>query len=363
MKTAIVTAYDPLDFGNRLQNYAMHVLLSELGLECETLVPKQNKKTPFRKRKEQAARELFASDPLEAQTRSPGIIRQIRFEDFEEQYLPVRKPDTLTFGPQIAAEYRWIVTGGDGVWDPHARINLGKTENNLLAFARSGQRICLAPTVETDRIPDHMYKLYHEQWNRFPWLNVRSREDARLIHTVTGRDALLMEDPILLVDPSVWRSVMAPLPGMEEQDQSCLAWITDPAALPEHPEELWGVDADQICWLGCRESGAASTAGPRELLYLMQQATAVMTDSYFGAVLALALGKPFFFLRTAGNGQLVQERKVRDMLQIRDVSWTEASHGIRVSGGAKETAESLARKKESMDLLRQMFRLETEKTG
>lgn len=37
LRIAIITIYS-MNFGNRLQNYAVHRLLSDMGAECETLV-------------------------------------------------------------------------------------------------------------------------------------------------------------------------------------------------------------------------------------------------------------------------------------------------------------------------------------
>lgn len=363
MKTAIVTCYDPQNFGNRLQNYAIHAVLSELGLECETLVPRQNQKTAFRKRRERAVRNLYDTNPLEAQTGSPGIVRQIRFEMFEQQHLPVRLLEGLAFTPAVAGDYRWIVTGGDGVWDPNRLANLGKMEHNLLSAARSAQRICMAPSAVEEELPEHMREVYHEQWIRFPWLNVRTAEDAALIRRVTGRDASVMEDPILLADPACWQAVMEPLPGFEEEQPYCLAWFTDREAMPENPEalalRLMPEGPEKVYCLGCEEQMPLCTAGPGQLLYLMQRAAMVMTDSYYGAVFAMILGKPFAFCGRGG----AEEAPVRRMLQLRNAPCGTEEDCLWVSGPVLPTGESLARKKESLDLLREMFRLERQGTG
>lgn len=360
MKTGIVTLYNPSDYGNRLQNYAMHRILSELGLECETLVPRQHKKTQYRRRRENAVRELYHKDPAEAQMKSPAITRQIRFEEFENRHLPVRKLNTLNFSQELAEEYRWLVTGGDRVWDPWLRDNLGKMDNNLLAFGQSRQRRCMSPSVAADSLPEHLRHQYHSQWSRFPWLNVRFPEDARLIRGITGREAEILPDPVLLIDPAHWQALMRPLPDFNEQEPFCLIWMGDNTEITGETDkrigELTGNTSMRRYFLGNRGEAPVSAAGPLEFLYLVKNARTVVTDSYFGVVFAVIFGKPFVYTvphETCSADTCAVTRQVTSTLELLKVPYI----AVKDCLWASEFAAVFPERARSIDLLKKMFHL------
>ncbi len=368
MKTGIVTTYDPRDYGNRLQNFAMHTILSELGLDCETLIPRQNRKTQYRRKRESHIRKLYHADPAEAQKTSPEITRQIRFEAFEKQYLPSRKLDTVAFSTDLARDYKWIVTGGETVWNPWIRGNLGKIDNQLLGFARSGQRVCMAPSVAAEVVPEHLRQTYHDRWVKYPRLNVRFPEDARLIRELTGREADILLDPVLLVDSKHWQALMRPLPDFEAQEGTCLVWFRKRSAIPEEAESrisafLAGEECPR-CFLGTRGEGPAFTAGPEEFLYLLNESRVVVTDAYYGVVFALIFGKPFVFCpdsRAYPPGQLTQKQQVESLLRQLKIPCFGSGECLWASETALGTDTYLSELARSRELLRKTFRLDTYK--
>lgn len=361
MKTGIVTVYNPLDYGNRLQNYAMHRILSDVGLECETLIPRQHKKSQYRRKRENAVRDLYRKNPSEAQMKSPVITRAIRFEQFENQYVPLRKLNTVSFPHGLSKEYRWFVTGGDRVWNPWLRDNLGKMENCLLAFGQCRQRRCMSPSIGAVSLPEHLHCQYHAQWIKFPWLNVRFPEDAQLIREITGREADILPDPVLLIDPAHWQELMSPLPDFDEQKPYCLAWLTENTLVTGEMEErigqLSGNAPLERYFLGNQEKAPVSTAGPSEFLYLMKNARMVVTDSYYGAVFAVIFGKPFVFTappEICSPDTYAVTRQVTSMLQMLKVSYVDDRGFLWVS----QPAASLPERAHAVDLLKKMFQLD-----
>lgn len=362
MKTGIVTVYDPLDYGNRLQNYAMHAVLSELGVDCETLVPRQNKKTQYRQRRENHIRMIYQTDPAEAQIISPEITRQIRFEEFERQYIPVRNVNTISFSSALAMEYHWLVTGGDGVWDPRRLENLGKMDNNLLSFAQSRQRVCMAPSVAAAELPPHLHDLYHDQWAKFPRLNVRSREDARLIREITGREADVLMDPLLLVDPARWQELMKPLPDFDTRQAYCLVWTGEKDAVTEETENLISqLSPDGACeryFLGSQGDAPVCTAGPSEFLYLIHNARILVTDSCCGVAFAAIFGKSFVFTgdrRIESPGINSVAGQVKAMLEQLQVPFETAGSCLWSSHVTALSAEKLPEQVRALALLRKIF--------
>lgn len=364
MKTGIVTMYNPMDYGNRLQNYAMHRVLSGLGLECETLVPRQPKKTSYRRGREKFVRKTYDADPADAQQKSPEITRQIRFEEFACQYMPMREIDSVNFPPAVATDYQWLVTGGDSVWNPGIRENLGKIDNCLLSFAKSSQRVCMAPSLGGAEVPQHMRELYHAQWNKFPWLNVRSQEDACWIREITGRKAETMMDPILMVEGAHWHELIKPLPDFDEQDPYCLVWLDSHSGEGEKAEailtERFPNAPQRRCSIGAQGDAVVDSAGPCEFLYLMKHASVLLTDSYYGAVFAVQLGTPFVYV--AGPEADAERNLVERMLELLEVSSQSAGECIWSNQITTKNIIELPDWTNSMELLKKMFRLDAQKS-
>lgn len=364
MKTGIVTVYNPTDYGSRLQNYAMHRILSGLGLECETLAPRQPKKTPYRKGREKFVRKAYEADPADAQQKSPEITRQIRFEEFASQYMPVREIDSVNFPPAVAGDYRWLVTGGDNVWNPGLRENLGKMENHLLSFANGSQRVCMAPSFGGGEIPEYMRELYHTQWNKFPWLNVQSQEDACRIREITGRKAETMMDPILMVERAHWQELAKPLPDFDAQDPYCLVWLEKNPGETDRAEAVLAErfpDAPQRrCSIGAQEDVVVESAGPCEFLYLMKHAAVVLTDSYYGAVFAVAMGTPFAYV--PGMDADAEPKRVERMLELLEVPNDAAEDCIWSNQINTKNIMESSEWANSVGLLKKMFRLDTWKS-
>ena len=89
MKIGIVTIYDMVNYGNRLQNYAVYKSFAKEGLYAETLVCER--KVPFIKKiKRKLLNELHAHRLPIYPISDLGYIRWCKFEKFTHKYIPTR---------------------------------------------------------------------------------------------------------------------------------------------------------------------------------------------------------------------------------------------------------------------------------
>lgn len=315
MRAGVVTLWGLSNFGNRLQNYAVCASLQKLGVYCETLVPAQWGKTHYRNRLEAQAKKLYARDPVQAQLEKPQIVREFRFCEFNESYVPSRKLDCVRFSDSLAREYDVFVTGSDQVWNPRFRDSLGQLENRLLSFAPNGKRVCFAPSFGIDELESKWHDLFYKELFRFQHLNVREQSGAEIIRQLTGRDAQVVLDPTFMVEKDEWVSLSKPLPGFDVEQPYVLHYFLGNEE-EEIPAETRGILKREIAERGLKEyrlfdknDPTICSAGPSEFLWLLSHASLICTDSFHGTVFSILLGKPFLLCER----KLIISDKVVDM--------------------------------------------------
>lgn len=315
MRAGVVTLWGLSNYGNRLQNYAVCASLQKLGVDCETLVPNQWSKTPYRCRMEARIRERYEKDPVQTQQESPQIVREFRFHEFNESYVPARKLNSVRFDRSLAREYDAFVTGSDQVWNPQFRDSLGQIENRLLSFAPSDKRVCFAPSFGIDELESKWHDLFYKELFQFPHLNVREQSGAEIIRQLTGRDAQVVLDPTFMVRKDEWISLSKALPGFDVTQPYVLYYFlgSEEEEIPPETRDLLNRETTarglKEYRLFDKNDPAIRSAGPSEFLWLLSHASLVCTDSFHGTVFSILLGKPFLLCER----KLVISDKVVDM--------------------------------------------------
>ena len=298
MNVGIVTLFDLYNVGNRLQNYAVTSVLQKLGFQCETLVPQLPPRTPYRQKVEQETKILLDDDPEQAQAQYPKTCKWLRFKSFTDTYIPWKEVACSQFS-NLASAYDFIVVGSDQVWNPVFRSSIGQIENHLLAFAPPEKRVCFSPSIGLDDIPAHLYNIYEKEWCKYRFLSVREQTGAELIKKITGRDAIVVIDPTLMIDKEEWVSIAKPLPGFDyAQDYILFYFLGNPEeeisadmrGFLEHERKSKNL---QLINLFDPNVPFLQSPGPAEILVLFSHASMVCTDSFHGTVFSILLGKPF----------------------------------------------------------------------
>ncbi len=299
MKAGIITLYGMNNYGNRLQNYAVFSTLLKLGVDSETLIPKQWTPTPYRLRTEKAAREVFARDEAQAEQNYPFLVRQFRYEAFNGSFIPERHLNTVHFDRSITKEYDFFITGSDQVWNPHFRDSLGQLENRLLQFARSEQRVCFSPSIGMDDLSKKWHDLYRRELSKYPYLNIREQSGAAIIRELTGRNAEVVLDPTFMVDKEEWLSLAKPMVGFDYDSPYILYYFLGKEE-DEISAEMREFLDQQIQERGLKEyrlldptNRMLHSAGPSEFVHLFSRASLVCTDSFHGTAFSILLGRPF----------------------------------------------------------------------
>ena len=296
MKIGIVTLYGNTNYGNRLQNYAVQEILKQRGCEVETLVCKKN--TP-----KDLLRKIYhvvLSWIVDKQSK-----RMIKFNQFNKEMVRTRiiRNKNGLLPSEIAQEYDFFVAGSDQVWNPDIRLN--EKDNFFLRFARREQRICLAPSIATEEVPQTCVVEYQIGLGGFPYLSCREKNGAELISRITGRNCENIIDPTLAIDAQAWRAFSKPL--SQERPYILMFFL---GTVSDKLRQLVQAEAEKRKMDIVELSSVKDryfVSDPQNFVWLIDHAELVLTDSFHGAAFSINMNTPFYvFNRSSAKSKEVR---------------------------------------------------------
>ena len=233
MKIGICTCYDNHNYGSMLQAYATYVKFVELGYDCEFLCYRKKLNT-IQKIKwlprllnKYLMKEKFRLIEKKIQLKKhPDIkmkdaIRQRAFDRFLENFLKdkVSAPyigfEALRAGSK---NYDVVVAGGDQLWIP---AGLPTNFFNLMFADEKVKRVSYSTSFGVTEVPFYQKRRTIEYLNRIEMLGVREKSGAELIERLTGRKAVVVLDPTLLLNKEEWAQAIPVKPVLENDYIFC----------------------------------------------------------------------------------------------------------------------------------------------
>ncbi len=300
MNVAIITYHYPANYGAVLQCLALHRALNQLGLDAEVL----DYRPP--------------SSMLNSFWRGWGIRKGLLFKNIPKRWIKLRYGPTMerafnefrseffTLSPRCATNnevaalvdnYDAVVAGSDQIW------HFAKESVYFMEWGKpyKGRRISYAPCCghatqsadNDDRIRNWIMNVDH--------LSVRNRFSCELVHNLTDRSPEIVADPTLLVNlDDVSRKIDLPCSeyilmytlggeingGHTKVITSIRRKVGNlpvVAVVPSAHKPNRAPWADHVVY----------TAGPREWLYLVANASFVYTDSFHGILFSIKYDRPF----------------------------------------------------------------------
>lgn len=303
MKTiGIVTIDDYSNYGNRLQNYALTKLLEEKGcrvingiqvntkqdyIECTSGITKKIVKllVPYF---------LLKRRLLPKPISHTGMLknREVRCIDFMNTY-------TSVINPIVARNHRhamnklsgygidYYITGSDQVWNPY----FAGYAYQFLAFAPKDKRLSFAASIGVDCIPSFEHIRYRKYLTDMRFLSVRESRAVKIIKEITGRDAELTLDPTLLLEPEKWQEIIRK-PNLEIKDEYICTYF-----LGETPNAVECFSQEKklpVYALNSENNLTLFSLDPGEFLYMIQNASYVLTDSFHAVAFSIKFNKEFY---------------------------------------------------------------------
>ena len=217
----------------------------------------------------------------------------------------------------VTAGIDTLICGSDQIWTP-----VSFHPEYYLSFAPdSVRKIAYAPSFGVNRISGGKKKIIAKLLRRFESLSVREEQGREIVRQLTGQDAFVAADPVLLLSREHWESV-AVRPRMTEPYVFCYI-LQSEKVYPYAKEYAWknGLAVRTINE-SRRETGAAADeiiadASPEEFVGLIQSAEMVVTDSYHGLLFSLLFHKPVRIIRRFSDSSgFSQNSRIDSILNI-----------------------------------------------
>ena len=312
---AIVNRTNLKNFGSVLQVYALCEAVKKLGYNSEVVWQDGNMSKNFDIRPNKAIKTAFRlvmHPSLLCSTLK--IIREVKSQVIDER--KVKKFDDFVAAhfiqsfysseemEKIAATDKFckFICGTDQIW---CTTTLYPDPIMYLRFVPKEKRVAYAPSLGRNYIPNYNKKILRKFIQDVPCLSVREDEGHRLIKELTGRDALVVADPTLLLKSVNWDKLKIDIET--PADYVLCYFLDEPSQDVKTSVCQYAYESDKdIVILGTmdnldypKDRVHHPIAGPGEFLSLISKAKMVITDSYHGMLFAINYQKKFWSVERA----------------------------------------------------------------
>ena len=308
MKKVAIMTINSLNFGNRLQNFALQKTIESLGYSVETI-----------------RRTGYLWDDNSLTTKIGDTIKRflgtqkglfIRFDKQNITYSSyIASPNYIN--DSIDNEYDYFVVGSDQVWNPYYSHRVGSTD--LLLFTPGRKRISYAASFGVDAIPFEKKENFRSALKDFKAISVRESSGVAIVNELINKEAFLALDPTLLLNKTEWEKISVK-PRTEPRNRYILVYTLGelPAYIESYINEHSKKNGLTVYDISQRSTTRKNTAiGPSEFLWLIDHADHVVTDSFHATVFSIIF---HIKVRTFQREGLDMSSRIRSLAEMLDVS-------------------------------------------
>lgn len=326
-KVILTTVFSGYNYGSSLQALAGKMILNELGYDCLLVAQKSLVKgrdirikklltillRSFILKNKSGTESLSTYQNSYNKTMIGDSIS--RFNRFTYTYL---QPNYLSStGMSLAAKKAVACfAGSDQIWNSST---LYVDPMYYLRFAPIEKRIAFAPSFGRDFIADYNKEKMSHWIGEFAHLSVREDSGIKLVKEMTGREAIHLVDPTLMINGDTWKKTLA------IKNKGCnyiLAYFLDKPS-----DSACKAIAELKKCLNCKVIGIpyqfddmnycdeVVPTGPIEFLDFVNNAKCVLTDSFHGTAFSINLHTPFYVFGRAYGTAHSQNSRVESILK------------------------------------------------
>ena len=326
-KVLLTTVFSGYNYGSSLQALASKIILHEMGYDCQLVAQKslvKGRDIRFGKLLTILTRSLLlrGKNGSKALSTYQGSYNKTmvgnsaeRFARFTEEIL---QPQYLSWkGLEKAAKVCKICfAGSDQIWNSSTMY---VDPMYYLRFAPLEKRVAFAPSFGRDFVADYNKEKMSRWIGEFAHLSVREDSGVTLIKEMTGKDAIQLIDPTLMVNGEKWKRT---LEIADKKDNYILAYFLDNPSDKARKAILELKEALHCVVIGIPYQfedmsycDKVVPTGPIEFLDLVNNAKCVITDSFHGTAFSINLHTPFYVFGRAYGSAHSQNSRVESILR------------------------------------------------
>lgn len=291
MRVAQVTldVYD--NWGNILQKYALHRILKNFSNFTEVLWLKDG--NFFHDMgawlSHNPKMSLYSNDDYQ-RNYFYEAVRTFKFKEFENRYIKTRFD--IPYLEDIADDYDFFVVGSDQVWNPN--FVFGEFPGMFLNSIPRNKKISYAASISVPEIPKNLKDNFRQGISSFNYISVREENAVKIVKELTGRDAVLVLDPTLLLTPEEWLEIAQKPSWFNEKYQH--GYILTYYYRNNHTYEIDTIAKSlnlPVINLLDLDNYWHYITGPEEFIYLVANSSLTFTLSFHCTILSVLFNRPF----------------------------------------------------------------------
>lgn len=300
MKIRLITFHTPKNYGAVLQAYSLMSYLKNYSDDVKIIdynTPALRAKYPI-KPKSDNLRQLVYNLLMSSAYRKKKIKFE-KFDAFVSNKLSLTKryeslEDLISDPPEADA----VFTGSDQVFNP-SRIEEERRVFYLDFLPSSTKKIAYAASFGIKSIPADKENEITGYLKSFDSISVREGSGIDIVKDLSGKSAVEVLDPVFLNDKKFWKNVALPYKEKFENYLFYYRLMSSPESdavaqriAKEKNLKLVVMTDSLLKW---RADKVLRDVGPEEFLYLMDNASYIVTDSFHGVAFSLIFEKQFAF--------------------------------------------------------------------
>lgn len=299
-KALVFTISDYMNYGNRLQNYALIKILRNSGIEARN-APQIFCKEDYICVSDSSLEKLIKR--IMPYSLWKKRIQSVFHNDADERYKNfLRFAAMYNDAPSVVfvkhnheilekiegKEVSYFVSGSDQVWNPEFFKNL---YINMLGFAPPYKKIAIAPSISVDKLEDWQKAEFQKYLTSFRALSCREQRGTDIIKEATGLECVTLIDPTLMLDAEEWDTVIE-RPTFHEDGKYLLIYFL--GNLTAEYQEIIDSIAKKynLKIIDAYITGKYYQCGPSEFVWLIKNCELMLTDSFHGTVFSYIYDKP-----------------------------------------------------------------------
>ena len=326
-KVLLTTVFSGYNYGSSLQALAGKIILQEMGYDCQLVAQKslvKGRDIRFGKLLTILTRSLLLRGKTGSKALSTyqGSYNKTMIGDSVERFArfteEILQPQYLSWkGLEKAAKVcKACFAGSDQIWNSSTMY---VDPMYYLRFAPVEKRVAFAPSFGRDFIADYNKEKMSKWISGFAHLSVREDSGVSLIKEMTGKEAVQLVDPTLMVDGKTWKRTL----GIADRSENyILAYFLDKPSDKARKVILELKEALHCVVIGIPYQfedmsycDKVVPTGPIEFLDLVNNAKCVITDSFHGTAFSINLHTPFYVFGRAYGSAHSQNSRVESILR------------------------------------------------
>lgn len=310
MKIGIVTIVDYSNYGNRLQNFAMHYILKKY-FKCRAITLTINREGPF------------SNGNYLLWIKSKIVMQICHFPKYAEKRFgtPVtrwanflfwnRKIPTKVFyncqqlSSSLNNKFDLFIAGSDQIWN--YKFAYRRFNDYFLQFIDINKRVAVSASFGVDKIEDKWKKKYIEWLKSFSYISVREDAGKHIVKDLIGKEVPVLIDPVMMLNKSEWLKV-SKKPRVNISKPYVLKYYLGDEK-EEDKIDIWArKNGFEIYELLNKEIPELYSAGPGEFISLISNANLICSDSFHCIAFSIIFEKPFIVYSRIGSEDYMTSR-------------------------------------------------------